>query len=130
MNALTWLKSLRGRGARRPIRHAARLRLEVLEDRSLLNTSPVAAAAYGNLPLAFEMNQGQTAPQVDFLARGADYTLALSSGNAVLGVHHGSATDTLRLDLLGANPQAAASGKDALVTKTNYPNRHEPTHGP
>jgi hypothetical protein len=120
MNTLAWLKTLRGHGARHPIRHTARLRLEALEDRSLLSTSPGVAAIYGNLPLAFESNQGQAASQIDFLARGADYTLALTAGNALLGLHHGSAADTVQLDLLGANPQAARSGQDELATKSNY----------
>jgi len=34
---------------------------------------------YGKLPLSFEVNRGQNAPQVKFLARGTGYTLYLTS---------------------------------------------------
>lgn len=43
-------------------------------------------AAYGNLPIAFEANQGQTDPQVKYLARGQGYTLFLTSGEAVFSM--------------------------------------------
>ena len=39
---------------------------------------------YGQLPLAFEANQGQTAPDVRFLAHGQGYQLFLTSQEAVL----------------------------------------------
>jgi hypothetical protein len=38
---------------------------------------------YGRIPLSFEANQGQTAAAVDFLARGAGYTLFLQPTEAV-----------------------------------------------
>src|SRR5438132_10642748 len=41
-------------------------------------------ATYGRLPLYFEANQGQTDPQVKFLARGAGQALFLTSTEAVL----------------------------------------------
>src|SRR5207248_10963825 len=88
MKSSSWLKSLRNRltrrDGRRPIRQTSRLRLELLEDRTTPSSSPPLAAVYGNLPLAFEANQGQTDPQVDFLARGSGYTLAVTPSEAVL----------------------------------------------
>ena len=39
---------------------------------------------YGNVPLSFEQNQGQTAPEVQFLARGNGSTLYLTCSEAVL----------------------------------------------
>jgi len=45
-----------------------------------------ALTAYGNLPLAFEPNQGQTDPLVKYLARGRGYTLFLTSREAVLSL--------------------------------------------
>ncbi|MBI4574248.1 MAG: SBBP repeat-containing protein [candidate division NC10 bacterium] len=39
---------------------------------------------FGRLPLHFEINQGQTDPQVQFLARGPGYTLFLTPTEAVL----------------------------------------------
>ncbi len=42
------------------------------------------AANYGQLPLAFEPNQGQTDAKVHFLARGQGYSLFITDGEAVL----------------------------------------------
>ena len=53
MKSFTWLRSLCPRltgRARRP----SRLRLELLEDRTVPSSSPALAAPYGSLPLAFE----------------------------------------------------------------------------
>src|ERR1039458_3590789 len=44
------------------------------------------AANYGNLPLAFEPNRGQTDPQVKFLARGKGYTLFVTAQGVVLSL--------------------------------------------
>src|SRR3982074_840920 len=49
------------------------------------SSAPDAAArtqikqAYGKLPISFEANRGQTDPQVDFLSRGTNYSLFLTS---------------------------------------------------
>jgi hypothetical protein len=47
-------------------------------------------AAYGKLPLNFELNQGQTDRRVKFLSRGSGYSLFLTSNEAVLELHKGS----------------------------------------
>ena len=39
-----------------------------------------AVETYGKLPLAFEANEGQAAPQARFLSRGRGYTLFLTPG--------------------------------------------------
>jgi hypothetical protein len=44
-------------------------------------------ASYAALPLAFEQNQGQTDPQVKYLARGHGYTLFLTANDAVFSLH-------------------------------------------
>ena len=93
---------------------SARLRLLPLEDRS------VPSAAYGQLPLAFEANDGQAAAPADFLARGPGYALALGPTGAALGLRHAGGGDVLHLNLVGANPAASAVGSDELTTKTNY----------
>jgi len=93
--------------------------------------------AYGRLPLSFEQNQGQTDPRVKFVARGAGYTLFLTSNGAALelmppqaGRRPGSRLETaesgrgtmasLRLRLRGANPDAAVEGTGKLPGRTNY----------
>jgi len=45
---------------------------------------PRIAAAYGKLPLQFELNRGQTDPRVQFLSRGSGYTLFLAAGQRLL----------------------------------------------
>src|SRR5438034_5345226 len=47
-------------------------------------TKATVQAAYGNLPLSFEANQGQSDAQVQFLARGHGYSLFLTPTEAVL----------------------------------------------
>ena len=100
---------------------------------------------YGNLPLSFEANRGQTDSDVKFLSRGNGYSLFLTSTEAVLslkkpGVRKGpqitqispialhSAPSVksvdegavLRMKLVGANPKAEVSGLDELPGKSNY----------
>jgi len=65
----------------RPKRAAAR-RAHVLRPAARARV----AAAYGALPTAFELNQGQTDPRVAFLARGAGATLFLTAHDAVLSL--------------------------------------------
>ena len=48
---------------------------------------------YGNLPLAFEKNQGQTDSRVKFLSRNAGYTLFLTADEAVLSLPTNKAND-------------------------------------
>jgi hypothetical protein len=48
-------------------------------------------AAYAQLPLGFEANQGQLDPAVKFLARGSGYSLWLTATEAVLALSRPSA---------------------------------------
>jgi hypothetical protein len=96
-----------------------------------------AQSNYGNLPLSFEANQGQTDAQVKFLARGQGYALFLTPTEAVLSLQEPQAQaktfpltksppspkaigPVLRMQLPGANPAAWIQGKDALSGKVNY----------
>jgi hypothetical protein len=84
-----------------------------------------AAAAYGNLPMRFEANQGQSAEPVKFLARGQGYGLFLTAGEAVLSLRppaqHKSERDTVvRFRLSGANPHPTLAGLDPLPGASNY----------
>jgi hypothetical protein len=111
-------------------------------------TSPRSGAQYGELPMAFEPNQGQSAREVRFLARGPGYDLLLTPTAAVLTLHQPprvrspatpsqaprrhpagraqAAALTLQLKLLGANPQALIRGEEALPGKVNYPHGKDP----
>ena len=76
---------------------------------SIANPARVRAA-YGQLPLSFEANSGQTDPRVKFLARGSGYTVFLTDRDATLrlnatdhrGEHAKSAV--VKIGLTGANP--------------------------
>ncbi|HEU4594438.1 MAG TPA: FG-GAP-like repeat-containing protein [Pyrinomonadaceae bacterium] len=48
------------------------------------DASTRAGEAYGRLPLSFEANEGQTDPEVKFLARGDGYKLFLTGNGAVI----------------------------------------------
>jgi hypothetical protein len=108
------------------------------------------SSSYGKLPLAFEVNQGQTASQVKFLSHGTGYSLFLTGDQAVLTLKGGSKnanradktpsakaiaekggslklkaedsrrTSTLRMKLLGANRGAAVMGQAELSGRSNY----------
>jgi Beta-propeller repeat/HYDIN/CFA65/VesB-like, Ig-like domain len=101
-------------------------------------------AAYGRLPLAFEVNRGQSDSRVKFVSRGSGYTLFLTRNEAVLALRQSSVarsqlpkpatnngrrtTDdepktadvVLRMKLLGANPSSQVTGLDELPGKSNY----------
>ena len=103
--------------------------------------------AYGNLPLRFEANVGQTDSQVKFISRGSGYTMFLTSDEAVLVLSKPVEADALpmmdedphkaidammdmdipepetavlRMKLLGANTAPAVTGLRQLPGKTNY----------
>src|SRR5271170_307141 len=49
-------------------------------------TTAQAMKVFAGLPMSFEANQGQTDPRVQFLSRGAGYTLFLTHDEAVLAL--------------------------------------------
>jgi len=98
------------------------------------------ATAYGNLPLHFEANNGQTDARVKFLVRGIRHTLFLTPNEAVLvltkppaAAKNASAQErartteiVLQMTLLGANPRPRVVGLGALPGKANYFIGNEP----
>jgi len=113
-------------------------------------THAQARESYGKLELQFEANQGQTDASVNFLARGAGYTMFLKPAEAVfelrhagLGSRHETAVDSpledssltannpqsemrnpksavLRMKLVGADAGAAVEGVGESAGKVNY----------
>jgi hypothetical protein len=80
-------------------------------------------AAYGKLPLRFEVNQGQTDEQVKFLARGSGYSLYLTAAEAVLRLRHNrnaKSVATLRMKMAGAKMKPRVAGVDELSGVSNY----------
>src|SRR5208282_5115276 len=101
------------------------------EQRSAAHQALSATAL--SLPLFFEQNQGQTAPQVKFLARGAGYGLFLTADEAVLelqtsavSTQHSAlssqraSSSVIRMKLDGANSSAHISGTEPLPGKSSY----------
>jgi hypothetical protein len=95
-------------------------------------TAGQAAAVYGQLPLSFEANQGQTDPKVNFLTRGQGYALFLAPTEAVLNLRQGSGVsdafapqgqaseEVLRMVLVGGNAGAQAVGLQQLPGRSDY----------
>ena len=71
-----------------PIDGVARENPVALDDEYSPGQSPQASAreAFGKLPFSFEVNRGQTDPQVRFLSRGLGYNLFLTSTETVLSL--------------------------------------------
>ncbi len=89
------------------------------------------AAHFGNLPLSFEINQGQIDQSVKFVSHGPGYDLFLTTNEAVLRIQkprslqadklqEGREGTVLRLKMLGASDKAQAEGEDELPGKVNY----------
>jgi hypothetical protein len=101
----------------------------------------------GSLPITFEFNQGQLDPQVKFISRGKDHNLYLTPAEAVMRfsrqkekekgekweplqmtADHGpqaadkqsSASDVLRMRLIGANPEPKVTGLCRVPAVSNY----------
>lgn len=95
------------------------------------STSPIIGA-YGELPLSFQPNYGQTDEQVKFLSRGDGYTLFLTQSSAVLALSNpekkqqtSSSQKTekstqLKLQWLGSNTDIQPTAVQPLPGIVNY----------
>jgi len=99
---------------------------------------------YGQLPLQFEANEGQTRADVRFLSRGSGYNVYLTAREAVLVLARPSvATETggiarrdgrtaherstvLRMTIVDGNPKPGVRGLEALPGKTHYVSGNDP----
>jgi hypothetical protein len=106
-------------------------------------SSPVRSN-FAALPLAFEANQGQTDPQVKYMARGDGYTVFLTPNDTVFALHSSSpasqsaahssngvdrlharlaqkqTTASISMKLEGGNPQPSISAQNELPGHSNY----------
>ena len=78
-----------------------------------------AEDAYGQLPLRFEPNRGQTDERVRCVSRLGGYDLFLTPGEAVFALN-GRKAAALRMKLAGASADARGEGLDALPGVSNY----------
>jgi Beta-propeller repeat len=75
------------------------------------------------LPVHFEVNQGQAAPEVRFLVNGGRSALYLTNQEAIFALRETAdfgAPSLVRMRLLGSNQAAEIVGEDELPGKSNY----------
>ncbi len=97
---------------------------------------------FGKIPMFFEPNIGQVNDQVKFLSRGFGYSLFLTQSEAILKLHsektnnknlnsngknitsdenrEGEKLSVLKIKFVGCNPVSKISGKENLVSRSNY----------
>ena len=77
---------------------------------------------WGELPLAFEQNRGQTDASVDYLARGKGYVVFLTPKAATLSLSgaDSNTANALRMTLVGADQNTAAVAETELPGRVNY----------
>lgn len=103
-------------------------------------TKSQITATMFNAPMSFEVNQGQTDPSVNFIARGSGYTLFLTPTESVMVMQQREATpstndvhdplatmepvpvtqNVVRMKLEGSNPKPIVEGQDQLPSIVNY----------
>jgi Beta-propeller repeat len=111
------------------------------EPSSTADNRKATFQAFAQRPLSFERNIGQSARNIQFVSRGLDYSLALSSEGAVLSLSSGDKqkglvgqdgpmvkSTAIRMSLVGANQNAAITGVDPLQYKVNYLMGNDPKH--
>ena len=102
----------------------ASLQKSYSNDLAVSNARSHIRAAYAQLPLIFEPNQGQSDAQVKFLARGDGYGLFLTANSAVLSLRQASNGKSrgavLGMDLVGTKGARAIAGVDLLPGSSSY----------
>ncbi|HEX4786535.1 MAG TPA: SBBP repeat-containing protein, partial [Candidatus Sulfotelmatobacter sp.] len=136
MLAILGVTGIRTLGQRHPTaagQHASATRPQALPpDRARI------LARMTSQPLAFEANQGQTDPQVQYMARGNGYTVFLTANQAVFALHtsarpqeksaaHNPTTQekkdrsaAIRLHLVGGNTHSPMSAASPLPSHSSY----------
>lgn len=89
------------------------------QDKKSLPLNSKLDEAYGKLPLGFEANFGQAEPEVKFISHGFDYNLLLTNKSISLVSNHKNSS-SLSLEFVGASNKVNVSGKNELLSKTNY----------
>jgi hypothetical protein len=92
--------------------------------KSSTQAKPDAQALLSHLPMIFEANQGQASSDVKFVSRGQGYSVYLDETGAILTLRvadeHGAKLESVRMNLLGANPAAKVEGGESLPGTSNY----------
>ena len=85
---------------------------------SMTQVRKPSAVEYGRLPLRFESNLGQAAPDVKYLERGQGYTLFLTGDEAVLSLR--SQKREAKREGRKSRPSSVVSGQLQKIHATNY----------
>jgi streptogramin lyase len=88
------------------------------------------ARSYGELPLAFERNQGQTDRRVDFQVRAPGQNAFLTSTGATLALDPAgkrASAAAVRLELAGADPASRPTGLQRLPGEVNVIRGNDPS---
>ncbi|MGC2238846.1 MAG: SBBP repeat-containing protein [Pyrinomonadaceae bacterium] len=87
-------------------------------------TKETVKTSYENLPLSFEINQGQTDERVKFLARSSRFSLFLTEREAVLRLRKKKGgkiyQNAFAMQFEGANSAARIEGVEEQARKSNY----------
>ncbi|HWB12833.1 MAG TPA: SBBP repeat-containing protein [Pirellulales bacterium] len=145
----------RNEGGRRQRTLSVANHFEQLEERWLLAIDTTGSGAaltaanpattaqvqqeYGQLPLTFEANQGQTNSQVDFLTRGPGYSMFLTGTGVVIDLQQAASppaagndpttartvpadvsATAIRMQFIGASASASVMGLEKQQTQSNY----------
>ncbi len=82
------------------------------------NRHPSVSAHASAQPMRFEANRGQTDSRVDFVARGAGYTVFLTPTESV--TTFAADRSVVRVALAGSNAEARVSGEQELAGRSVY----------
>jgi photosystem II stability/assembly factor-like uncharacterized protein len=100
-----------------------------------LEASPVKSAGFGQVPMAFEKNAGQTDPRFQFIARGAGHSIYLGAAEAVVAFGSTGSTkepsaaspsSVLRFAFLGGATDVIGCGMSELPGRVNHITGHGP----
>lgn len=98
---------------------------------------PVIADKYGDMPLVFEVNQGQLDEEIKFMARGSGYNLYLTPAKIMMALYRPLISSKensiqhplvqrLDMDLPGASSDVQIIGTETLPGKSNYFTGNDP----
>jgi hypothetical protein len=89
-------------------------------EKRLNDATKQASAAYGNLPLAFTANAGETDSRVRYSAQAGGLSVFFTRKEAMLALQRPRKGVALALRFLGSNPNVAIGGERPESGRVNY----------
>ena len=97
------------------------------ENSNYDNVGLVPVDVYNNLPLLFEVNNGQYSDDIDFVSHGLGYNMYLESNRVTFSLFStndsnssGSSKKAFSMSLVGANTNPISTGIEKQLGKVNY----------